>query len=116
MRFLYNVFNPSGASLFKPALPPTVAICMECLEPETQELFLSPVFHSLGVLLTSRKSLGHIFAEDTWITFLKAEVRGDTVISFPRCSGDTHGTKPEWMAQPGFVHVYILGPVTRRMK
>lgn len=83
MRFLYNVFNPSGASLFKPALPPTVAICMECLEPETQELFLSPVFHSLGVLLTSRKSLGHIFAEDTWITFLKAEVRGIQSLAFP---------------------------------
>lgn len=51
MHFLYNAFNPSGVSLFKLVLPPTVAICMECLKPETQDLFLSPVFHFLGVLL-----------------------------------------------------------------
>lgn len=105
MHFLYSVLNASEVSLLEPTLSLRAPVCLECLKPETQDLFLSPVFHSLGVQLTFRKLCGLMVVATPGSHPQRLRSRGNEIISFPRCSSDN----PEWMTQPGLVYVHVLG-------
>ena len=111
MHFLYDVFNPSEGTLLKPFLPPRVPFFMGVPELRDPGLFLV-LSYIPGCAAYTQKITRADGCKNSWIMAFSA--RDNEVINCPNGSSDHPGTKLEWMAQPGFVHDHVLGPMSRK--